>query len=77
MESVCYYAVRNMSKFDGSSLGGPSRRSIIQPWPFQVTGRRIFAVGRPSSGENFQLQVDIFGLELEQVGIGFSGDYAP
>ena len=26
-----YYAVRNMSNVDGWSLGGPSRRSTIQP----------------------------------------------
>ena len=41
-------------------------------------GRRgdLSALAAPLCGENFELKVDIFRLELEQVGIGFFGDCA-
>ena len=41
-------------------------------------GRRVelSALAIRLSGENFELKVDIFRLELEQVGIGFFGDCA-
>src|SRR5215472_8790977 len=36
----------------------------------------LSALAMPLSGENFEFKVDIFRLELEQVGIGFFGDCA-